>query len=47
MSSDNRTGKGTSSSVDKFSSVVDRVHMELRGKLLNSLIIETQILERL
>ena len=47
MSSDNRTGKGTSSSVDKFSSVVDRVHMELRGKLLNSSRIEAQFLERL
>ena len=47
MSSDNRTGKGTSSSVDKFSSVVDRVHMELGGKLLNSSRIETQFLERL
>jgi hypothetical protein len=47
MSFDNRTGKGTSSNVDKFSSVVDRVHMELGGKLLNSSRIETQFLERL
>ena len=33
--------------MDKFSSKVHRVHMELSGKLLNSLRIETQILERL
>ena len=46
MSVDNRAGKGTSG-VDKFSSKVHRVHMELGGKLLNSLRIETQILERL
>ena len=31
----------------KFSSEVRRVHMELGGKLLNSLRIETQFLERL
>ena len=43
---DNSTGKGTSG-MDKFSSKVHRVHMELRGKLLNSLRIETQFLERL
>ena len=47
MSFDNRTGKGTSSSVNKFSSVFYRVHMELGGKLLNSSRIETQFLERL
>ena len=33
--------------MDKFSSRVHRVHMELGGKLLNSLRIETQFLERL
>ena len=33
--------------MDKFSSKVQRVHMKLGGKLLNSLRIETQILERL
>jgi hypothetical protein len=46
MRVDNNTGKGTSG-MDKFSSKVHRVHMELGGKLLNSLRIETQILERL
>jgi len=33
--------------MDKFSSEVHRVHMELGGKLLNSLRIETQFLDRL
>jgi len=33
--------------MDKFSSKVHRVHMQLGGKLLNSLRIEAQILERL
>ena len=33
--------------MDKFSSEVHRVHMELGGKLLDSLRIETQFLERL
>jgi len=33
--------------MDKFSSKVHGVHMELAGKLLNSLRIETQFLERL
>jgi hypothetical protein len=33
--------------MDKLSSEVHRVHMELGGKLLNSFRIETQILERL
>jgi len=42
----NSTGKGTSS-MDKFSSKVHGVHMELGGKLLNSLRIRTQFLERL
>ena len=42
----NSTGKGTSG-MDKFSSKVHRVHMELNGKLLNSLRIKTQFLERL
>jgi len=40
------TGKGTSG-MDKISSKVNRVHMELGGKLLNSLRIKTQFLERL
>ena len=35
------------SGMDKFSSEVHRVHMELGGKLLNSLRIKTQLLERL
>ena len=43
---DNSTGKGTSV-MDKFSSKVHRVHMELEGKLLNSLRIKTQFLKRL
>jgi len=46
MRADDSTGKGTSN-MDKFSSKVHRVHMELGGKLLNSLRIETQFLERL
>ena len=47
MRVNNSTGEGTSG-MDKFiSSKVHRVHMELGGKLLNSLIIETQFLERL
>jgi hypothetical protein len=46
MRVDNSTGKGTSS-MDKFSSKVHRVHMELGGKLLNSLRIETQFFGRL
>jgi hypothetical protein len=46
MRVDNSTGKGTSG-MDKFSSKVHRVHMELGGKLLNSLRFETQFLERL
>ena len=33
--------------MDKFSSEVHRVHMELGGKLLDSLRIKTQFLERL
>ena len=33
--------------MDKFSSKVHRVYMELGGKLLNSSRIETQFLERL
>ena len=33
--------------MDKFSSKVYRVHMQLGGKLLNYLRIETQFLERL
>jgi hypothetical protein len=46
MRVDNSTGKGTSG-MDKSSSKIHRVHMELGGKLLNSLRIETQFLERL
>ena len=46
MRVDNSTGKGTSG-MDKFSSKVHGVHLELGGKLLNSLRIETQFLERL
>ena len=46
MRVDNSTEKGTSG-MDKFSSKVHRVHMEHGGKLLNSLRIETQFLERL
>ena len=46
MRVDNSTGKGTSG-MDKFNSEVHRVHMELGGKLLNSLRIKTQFLERL
>ena len=46
MKVDNIIGKGTSG-IDKFSSKVHKVHMELKGKLLKSLRIETQILERL
>ena len=45
MRVDNSTEKGTSG-MDKFSSEVHKVHMELGGKLLNSLRIETQFLER-
>jgi len=41
MRVDNSTGKGTSG-MDKFSSKVHRVHMELGGKLLNSLRMETR-----
>jgi len=33
--------------MDKFSSKVHKVHMELGGKLLNSLRIETQLFKRL
>jgi len=40
-----RIGKGRSG-MDKFSKI-HRVHMELGGKLLNSLRIKTQFLERL
>jgi len=46
MRVDNNSGKGTSG-MDKFSRKVHRVHMELGGKLLNSLRIKTQFLERL
>jgi hypothetical protein len=45
MGVDNSTGKGTSGMI-KFGSKVHRVHMELGGKLLNSLRIEIQFLER-
>jgi hypothetical protein len=46
MRVDNSTEKGTSG-MDKFSSEVHRVHMELGGKLLNSLRNKTLFLERL
>ena len=46
MRVDNSTGKGTSG-MDKFSSEVHRVHMELGGRLLDSLRIRTQFLKRL
>jgi hypothetical protein len=46
MRFDNITGKGTSG-MDMFSREVHRVHMELGGKLLNSLRIKTQFLKRL
>ena len=46
MRVDNSTGEGTSG-MDKSSSKVHKVHMELGGKLLNSLRIETQLFERL
>jgi hypothetical protein len=46
MRVDNSAGKGTCG-MDKFSSKVYRVHMELGGKLLNSLRIKTQFFERL
>ena len=47
MRVDNSTGKGTSG-MEEFSSRVHRVHLELGGnKLLNSLRIETQFLDRL
>jgi hypothetical protein len=46
MRVDNSTGKGTSG-MDKSSSEVHRVHMELGGKLLNSLRVKTQFLKRL
>jgi hypothetical protein len=46
MRVDNSNGKGTSG-MDKFSSKVHRVHIELGGKLLSSLRIETQFLEML
>ena len=45
MRVDNSTGKGMSG-MDRFSSEVHRVHMELGGKL-NSLRSNTQFLERL
>jgi hypothetical protein len=41
MRVDNNIGKGTFG-MDKFSSKVHRVHMELGGKLLSSLRIKTQ-----
>ena len=46
MRVDNSTGKGTFG-MDKFGSKVHKVHIELGGKLLNSLRIETEFLERL
>ena len=46
MRVDNSTGKGAAGT-DKFSSEVHIVHMELGVKLLNSLKVKTQFLERL
>ena len=46
MRVDNSTGKGTFD-MDKFSRKVHRVQMELGGKLLTSLRIKTQFIERL
>jgi hypothetical protein len=46
MRVDNSTGKATSG-MDKINSEVHRVHMELGGKLFNSLRIKTHFLERL
>ena len=46
MRVNNSTGKGTSG-MDNFSSKIHRVYMELGGKLLISLSIMTQFLERL
>ena len=46
MRIDNSTGKATSG-MDKFSSEVHRVHMELGGKLLKSLRIKIQLHKRL
>ena len=46
MRVDNSTGKGTSG-MDKFSSKFYRVQLELGGKFLNPLRIETQFFERL
>ena len=46
MRVDNSTGKATSG-MDEINSEVHRVHMELGGKLFNSLRIKTQFLERL
>jgi len=46
MRVDNNTGKGTSG-MNKVSDEVHRVHMELEGKLLKSLRIKIQFLERL
>jgi len=42
MRVDNSTEKGTSG-MDKFSNKVHRVHMELGGKLLNSLKVSAQM----
>jgi len=44
MRVDHSTGKGTSG-MDKVSSEVHRVHMEVGGKLLNSLRIKTSSLK--
>jgi hypothetical protein len=46
MRVESSTGKGTPG-MNKFSSKVHRVHMELGGKPLNFLRIKTQFLERL
>ena len=46
MKVNNSTRKGTSG-MDKVCSKFHRVHMEFGGKLLNSLRVKTQLLERL
>ena len=46
MRVDNSTGKGMYG-MDKFSSVIDKMNMELESKFLDSLRIKTQLLKRL
>ena len=46
MFRDKSAGKGTSG-MDRFGSVIDRMNMKLKSKLLNLLSIKTQLLKRL